>query len=45
MDKNFKDVKEMYNKLRNIERQKIVEKLVEKGFKGNGHQGTWKYTS
>ena len=45
MDKNFKDVKEMYNKLRNIERQKIVEKLVEKGFKANGHQGTWKYTS
>lgn len=45
MDKNFKDVKEMYNKLRNIERQKIVEKLVEKGFNANGHQGTWNYTS
>lgn len=45
MDKNFKDVKEMYNKLRNIERQKIVEKLVENGFNAKGHQGTWNYTS
>ncbi|MBT1035908.1 hypothetical protein KJY78_06070 [Canibacter sp. lx-45] len=45
MDKNFKDIKKKYNKLRNRERQKIVKKLVKMGFKAKGHQGTWNCTS
>lgn len=45
MDTTFEDIKNEYNKLRNEERQKIVEKLVKRGFNANGHQGTWNYTS
>ena len=45
MDNTFEDIKNEYNKLRNEERQKIVKKLVKRGFDANGHQGTWKYTS
>ncbi len=45
MDKNFEEIKKLYNDVRNIERQKIVKKLVESQFNATGHQGTWNYTS
>ena len=45
MDYKFEDIKKKYNDLRNVERQKIVKELENKGFNANGHQGTWNYTS
>lgn len=45
MDKNFEEIKKLYNNARNRERQKIVKKLVESQFNATGHQGTWNYTS
>lgn len=45
MDKNFEEIKKLYNDVRNIERQKIVKKLVQRQFNATGRQGTWNYTS
>ncbi len=45
MDNEFEKVKKAYNDLRNSERQKIVKKLLQKGFKASGRQGTYNYTS
>lgn len=45
MDNDFKKARETYNNLRNIERQKIVNKLKKENFIAKGRQGTWNYTS
>lgn len=45
MHSDFNAIREEYNRARNIERQKIVNKLKSRDFKASGHQGTWNYTS
>lgn len=45
MDKNFKEIKKLYNDARNRESQKIVERLRKEGFKAKGSRGAPNYKS